>query len=152
MRHDRAFHGRPRRATPPARAARAPTVRRPRGSPRTSASAYEAIASGRDLREPADRALAQPCEIAHVDPGRGRDLVDRRLDEVLGRVNVRRVEHAEHVLVDPVELHQLLVAGHHRASLGLLAEIRVAAATATGDVRLGAFDRTTRALGTGDAG
>src|SRR6185312_16233100 len=117
---------------------------------RRCAAGYAHADSGGDLRKPADRPLAQACEVAHVDAGRGRDLLDRGLDEVLRRMDVRRVEHAEDLLVDSVELHELLIARHPGAPLGLLAEIGLAPAAAAGDVRLRALDRLLRAFGAAD--
>src|SRR5262249_47322388 len=133
--HRARAHGDPRSlAHPSARPAPSSLARRQPGNPRRSEGA-----SGGHLREPADGALAQAGEIAHVDAGRGRDLLDRSLHEILGRVDVGLMEHAEDVLVDAVELEQLLVTRELAAALVLLAEVVLAAAAGL-EVALGAVD------------
>src|SRR5690606_31300241 len=65
-------------------------------------------------------------------------------------MDVRRMENAEHILVDSIELHELLITRQLRAPLGLLAEIVFAAATAL-HVGLRAVDDLLRAVGPTDA-
>src|SRR5690606_29560601 len=101
--------GPPPGAGRPPRRGRARAAARPRDTRCRCASALAGPIpnprrSGGNLREPADRALPEPREISHVDPGRRRDRLDRRLDEVLGRVDVRLREQVEDILVDAVEL------------------------------------------------
>ena len=42
---------------------------------------------------------------------------------IFDSVDVRGVEHVQYVLVDPVELHELLIARHLRPALGLFAGV-----------------------------
>ncbi len=76
--------------SPSSQCERARSAARSRGRPRTCASGCGATCSIRgDLGAPAERPLPELGEISHVDPRSAGDVVDRRLDEILGGMHVR---------------------------------------------------------------